>query len=159
MAHKRKRSVSELCPSPSSVSSLDSPPRPGNALINPFAIMAAAPIHLHSRTMKRFRDSRPSAETIHRKFSLNNATLDVCIQVLNKFQNVHSACYTQHRTNTKTQKSTSNIHSPHLRLLSPNQTNNLSIDFGTSLQLLRHRTPTSTKLNSLLRTAMTAVLV
>ncbi|CAJ0545292.1 Ff.00g087650.m01.CDS01 [Fusarium sp. VM40] len=80
MAHKRKRSVSELCPSPSSVSSLDSPPRPGNALINPFAIMAAAPIHLHSRTMKRFRDSRPSAETIHQR------TLDMLYSAQNQHQ-------------------------------------------------------------------------
>lgn len=30
--------------------------------------MASAPIHLHSRTMKRFRDNRPSAEMIHREF-------------------------------------------------------------------------------------------
>ncbi|KAM0222850.1 hypothetical protein ACHAPA_001381 [Fusarium lateritium] len=67
MAHKRKRSISELCSSPSSVSSFDSPPRAGNTLTNPFAIMAAGPIHLHSRTMKRFRDSRPSAEKIHQR--------------------------------------------------------------------------------------------
>ncbi|KAF5002872.1 hypothetical protein FGRMN_33 [Fusarium graminum] len=67
MAHKRKRSVSELCASPSSVSSFDSPPRAGNTLTNPFTIMAAAPIHLHSRTMKRFRDSRPSPQTIHQR--------------------------------------------------------------------------------------------
>ncbi|KAM0253551.1 hypothetical protein ACHAP5_000584 [Fusarium lateritium] len=67
MVHKRKRSVSELCSSPSSVSSFDSPPQAGNTFTNPFAIMAAGPVHLHSRTMKRFRDSRPSAEKIHQR--------------------------------------------------------------------------------------------
>ncbi|KAI1047270.1 hypothetical protein LB505_008020 [Fusarium chuoi] len=67
MAHKRKRSVSELCTSPSSVSSFDSPPRLGNSITNPFAIMASTPIHLHSRTMKRLRDNRPSEETIHER--------------------------------------------------------------------------------------------
>ncbi|CVK83825.1 hypothetical protein LB506_001121 [Fusarium annulatum] len=67
MAHKRKRSVSELCASPSSVSSFDSPPRLGNSITNPFAIMASTPIHLHSRTMKRFRDNRPSEEIIHER--------------------------------------------------------------------------------------------
>ena len=29
---------------------------------------SSTPAHLHSRTMKRFRDSRPSDEEIHRKF-------------------------------------------------------------------------------------------
>ncbi|KAM0551779.1 hypothetical protein ACHAPJ_008348 [Fusarium lateritium] len=67
MAHKRKRSVSELCSSPSSVSSFDSPPRVGNSITNPFAAMAAAPIHLHSRTMKRFRNSRPSEKMVHQR--------------------------------------------------------------------------------------------
>ncbi|KAF4447448.1 ORF21 protein [Fusarium austroafricanum] len=67
MAHKRKRSVSEYCASPSSVSSFDSPPRVSNSITNPFAVMAAAPIHLHSRTMKRFRDNRPSEEIIHQR--------------------------------------------------------------------------------------------
>lgn len=67
MAHKRKRSISELCASPSSVSSFDSPPRVSNSITNPFTIMTSTPLHLHSRTMKRVRDNRPSAETIHRK--------------------------------------------------------------------------------------------
>ncbi|KAF5027688.1 hypothetical protein F66182_172 [Fusarium sp. NRRL 66182] len=67
MAHKRKRSVSEFCGSPSSVSSFDSPPRVGNSLPNPFAFVAATPIHLNSRTMKRFRDNRPSEEMIHQR--------------------------------------------------------------------------------------------
>ncbi|KAM0441151.1 hypothetical protein ACHAPT_000456 [Fusarium lateritium] len=67
MAHKRKRSVSELCSSPSSVSSFDSPPRATNGLTNPFAVMAATPIHLHSRTLKRFRNSRPSEVEVHQR--------------------------------------------------------------------------------------------
>ncbi|KAJ4329199.1 hypothetical protein N0V84_000325 [Fusarium piperis] len=67
MAHKRKRSVSELCSSPSSVSSFDSPPRATNGLTNPFAVMAATPIHLHSRTLKRFRNSRPSEDEVHQR--------------------------------------------------------------------------------------------
>lgn len=71
MAHKRKRSVSELCSSPSSVSSFDSPPRATNGLTNPFAAMAAAPIHLHSRTLKRFRNSRPSEDQVHRKLTVS----------------------------------------------------------------------------------------
>ncbi|CEI63903.1 hypothetical protein FVEN_g9198 [Fusarium venenatum] len=67
MAHKRKRSISELCASPSSVSSFDSPPRVSNSITNPFAIMTSTPLHLHSRTMKRTRDNRPSEEMIHQR--------------------------------------------------------------------------------------------
>ncbi|KAL6919051.1 hypothetical protein ACHAPO_004164 [Fusarium lateritium] len=67
MAHKRKRSISELCASPSSVSSFDSPPRVSNSITNPFAIMTLTPLHLHSRTMKRMRDNRPSEEMIHQR--------------------------------------------------------------------------------------------
>ncbi|KAM5355242.1 hypothetical protein ACJ41O_001888 [Fusarium nematophilum] len=66
MANKRKRSISELCASPSSDSSFDSPPR-GTNTFNPFAVMAATPIHLHSRTLKRFRNSRPSEEQVHQR--------------------------------------------------------------------------------------------
>ncbi|KAF4124944.1 hypothetical protein GMORB2_3783 [Geosmithia morbida] len=55
---KRKRSSSELSSSPSSTSS--SPPR------NDFMTMET-PVHLHSRTLKRFRDSRPSEKLIHHR--------------------------------------------------------------------------------------------
>ncbi|RFN55495.1 orf21 protein [Fusarium flagelliforme] len=84
-AHKRKRSVSELCASPSSVSSFDSPPRVNSSITNPFTIMASAPIHLHSRTMKRFRDNRPSAQIIHQRtlnmlYSAQNQTQHAEIQ-------------------------------------------------------------------------------
>ncbi|KAL6413393.1 ORF21 protein [Ilyonectria robusta] len=67
MVLKRKRSASELLSSPSSVSSFNSPPH-GAAIRNPFATMDMTPIHLHSRTLKRFRDSRPSENEVHRKF-------------------------------------------------------------------------------------------
>ncbi|KAH7155711.1 hypothetical protein B0J13DRAFT_655358 [Dactylonectria estremocensis] len=63
MVLKRKRSSSELS-SPSSVSSFNSPPH-GAAIRNPFATMDMTPIHLHSRTLKRFRNSRPSEEEVH----------------------------------------------------------------------------------------------
>ncbi|KAF4989172.1 hypothetical protein FDECE_14796 [Fusarium decemcellulare] len=84
MAHKRKRSISELCSSPSSVSSFDSPPRANDSLTNPFAIMAAAPIHLHSRTMKRLRNNRPSEEQIHQR------TLNMLYSAQNQHQHVES---------------------------------------------------------------------
>ncbi|KAH7156506.1 hypothetical protein EDB81DRAFT_756958 [Dactylonectria macrodidyma] len=63
MVLKRKRSSSELS-SPSSVSSFNSPPH-GAAIRNPFATMDMTPIHLHSRTLKRFRNSRPSEHEVH----------------------------------------------------------------------------------------------
>lgn len=77
---KRKRSDSEL--SFSSGSTFSSPPRPGSSSFD-FCTMAMAmdgrppafspirsrtPSHLHSRTMKRFRNNRPSDEEVHRKF-------------------------------------------------------------------------------------------
>lgn len=75
MVLKRKRSASELCSSPSSTSSsstfsFSSPPHNTN---NPFAFTMdpsplALPAHLPSRTLKRFRDSRPADEEVHRKF-------------------------------------------------------------------------------------------
>ncbi|SPJ79621.1 uncharacterized protein FTOL_08012 [Fusarium torulosum] len=131
MAHKRKRSVSELCTSPSSISSFDSPPRAGNSLINPFAIMAAAPIHLHSRTMKRFRDNRPSAETIHQRtlnmlYSAQNQNQDAEVpfehtqppsettqpeanqQSLHRFWNISSAPSTTNSNLNQTQLAPSN---------------------------------------------------
>ncbi|OTA84801.1 hypothetical protein M434DRAFT_400353 [Hypoxylon sp. CO27-5] len=73
MVLKRKRSESEL--SLSSSSAFNSPQRPDH-----FSSMdldtspirrtsrGSTPSHLPSRTMKRFRDSRPSDEEIHRKF-------------------------------------------------------------------------------------------
>lgn len=65
MVLKRKRSASELLSSPSSAStfSFGSSPPPHN----PFTT-DAAPAHLPSRTLKRFRDSRPSDAEVHRKF-------------------------------------------------------------------------------------------
>ncbi|KAH7001353.1 hypothetical protein EDB80DRAFT_879448 [Ilyonectria destructans] len=66
MVLKRKRSASELLSSPSSVSSFNSPPH-GAAIRNPFATMDMTPIHLHSRTLKRFRDSRPSENEVHQR--------------------------------------------------------------------------------------------
>ncbi|KAI1137199.1 hypothetical protein F5Y05DRAFT_81133 [Hypoxylon sp. FL0543] len=72
MVLKRKRSESEL--SLSSSSAFSSPPRP-----DPFSAMdldtspvrrtsrGSTPAHLPSRTMKRFRDSRPSDEEIHQR--------------------------------------------------------------------------------------------
>ncbi|KAF4984767.1 hypothetical protein FZEAL_128 [Fusarium zealandicum] len=80
MAHKRKRSVSELCSSPSSDSSFDSPPRGMSNLTNPFAVMTATPIHLHSRTLKRFRNSRPSEDEVH------NRTLNMLYSAQNQQQ-------------------------------------------------------------------------
>ncbi|KAM3486988.1 hypothetical protein MY8738_000114 [Beauveria namnaoensis] len=69
MTLKRKRSSSELASSPLSfTSTFSSPPSkspsvidftPRMGLINPF--------HLNSRTLKRFRDNRPSQAEIHRK--------------------------------------------------------------------------------------------
>ncbi|KAI1414050.1 hypothetical protein F5Y13DRAFT_159637 [Hypoxylon sp. FL1857] len=72
MVLKRKRSESEM--SLSSSSAFSSPPRPDH-----FSAMdldtspirrtsrSSTPAHLHSRTMKRFRDSRPSDEEIHQR--------------------------------------------------------------------------------------------
>lgn len=75
---KRKRSESELSFSSSSTgSAFNSPTRTGAAafglsndceLTSPLRRLMAAPSHLPSRTMKRFRDDRPSQDEIHRKF-------------------------------------------------------------------------------------------
>ncbi|ORY55509.1 uncharacterized protein BCR38DRAFT_125410 [Pseudomassariella vexata] len=78
MVLKRKRSESELSSSSafSSPSRLDHDATPfpfsftamGMALTSPHpASRASTPSHLPSRTMKRFRDSRPSAEEIHQR--------------------------------------------------------------------------------------------
>ncbi|KAI1496091.1 hypothetical protein F5X99DRAFT_401379 [Biscogniauxia marginata] len=63
---KRKRSESEL--SLSSSSALGSPSRHDATTMDMAASRVAAPAHLPSRTMKRFRDSRPSDAEVHRKF-------------------------------------------------------------------------------------------
>ncbi|KAK4452130.1 hypothetical protein QBC34DRAFT_399285 [Podospora aff. communis PSN243] len=73
MVIKRKRSESEL----SFSSAFSSPSRPGS---NPFDFGAmgasnwgvlssrpSTPSHLHSRTMKRFRDNRPSEAEVHQR--------------------------------------------------------------------------------------------
>ncbi|KAM3433773.1 hypothetical protein MY4824_005767 [Beauveria thailandica] len=77
MTLKRKRSSSELASSPlsftltfssppsNSPSMMDLTPRMG--LINPF--------HLNSRTLKRFRDNRPSQAEIHRESASTAAFL------------------------------------------------------------------------------------
>ncbi|KXJ86263.1 hypothetical protein Micbo1qcDRAFT_198377 [Microdochium bolleyi] len=56
MLLKRKRSESEF--SCSSASTLSSPPRPDG-------FFHASPAHLHSRTLKRYRDNRPSEDEVH----------------------------------------------------------------------------------------------
>ncbi|KAI1448783.1 hypothetical protein F5Y02DRAFT_374678 [Annulohypoxylon stygium] len=71
MVLKRKRSESEL--SFSSSSAFSSPTRP--ELLSSMDIdtspirmsRSSTPAHLHSRTLKRFRDSRPSDEEIHQR--------------------------------------------------------------------------------------------
>ncbi|KAI2471326.1 hypothetical protein F4781DRAFT_387288 [Annulohypoxylon bovei var. microspora] len=71
MVLKRKRSESEL--SFSSSSAFSSPPRPDQFSAmdidtSPIRMSrGSTPAHLHSRTMKRFRDSRPSDEEIHQR--------------------------------------------------------------------------------------------
>jgi hypothetical protein len=79
MVLKRKRSASELCSSPSASStcssafSFSSPPTATTQApifwdsSNVSRNLFAAPSHLNSRTMKRFRDGRPSEELVHRK--------------------------------------------------------------------------------------------
>ncbi|KPM45934.1 hypothetical protein AK830_g616 [Neonectria ditissima] len=68
MVIKRKRSVSELLSSPTSApSSFKSPPQNTALHNNPFASINATPLHLHSRTLKRFRDSRPSEDEVHQR--------------------------------------------------------------------------------------------
>ncbi|RNJ55160.1 hypothetical protein D7B24_008938 [Verticillium nonalfalfae] len=70
MVLKRKRSSEELSSSPSSFSS--SPILPGTMDMDhispaPFAAFSShfTPSHLPSRTMKRFRDNRPSQDAVH----------------------------------------------------------------------------------------------
>ncbi|KAL7620238.1 hypothetical protein AAE478_009231 [Parahypoxylon ruwenzoriense] len=74
MVLKRKRSESEL--SYTSSSTFNSPPLPERftmmmdlADTSPLRLMSInnTPAHLHSRTLKRFRDSRPSEEEVHQR--------------------------------------------------------------------------------------------
>ncbi|KAH8174666.1 hypothetical protein LIA77_06085 [Sarocladium implicatum] len=78
MVLKRKRSASELCSSPSASStcsstfSFSSPPNNISAPVfwdnsNVSRNLFNAPTHLNSRTMKRFRDGRPSEELVHQR--------------------------------------------------------------------------------------------
>jgi hypothetical protein len=70
MVLKRKRSVTELSSassSPLSRSSFNSP-HSVSGIINPFATIDLSPIHIHSRTLKRFRNSRPSEHEVHGTF-------------------------------------------------------------------------------------------
>ena len=154
-AHKRKRSVSELCASPSSVSSFDSPPRVNSSITNPFTIMASAPIHLHSRTMKRFRDNRPSAEMIHREF-LSYMSFEASLLI--RFQNELLICCTPRRTRVNTRKFHRNICKRKHKLQDPSQRSNPFIDSGIFLLRHRRRLLLSTKPNWLLQTATTVVL-
>ncbi|KAH6900497.1 hypothetical protein B0T10DRAFT_555034 [Thelonectria olida] len=69
MVLKRKRSVTEMSSassSPSSGSSFNSP-HSVSGIINPFATIDLSPIHIHSRTLKRFRNSRPSEQEVHQR--------------------------------------------------------------------------------------------
>ncbi|KAI2622506.1 hypothetical protein GGR54DRAFT_66341 [Hypoxylon sp. NC1633] len=78
MVLKRKRSESEL--SFTSSSAFSSPPRPEQSnmmdmdnddsnITSPLRRMSrsSTPAHLHSRTLKRFRNSRPSDEEVHQR--------------------------------------------------------------------------------------------
>ncbi|KFH44888.1 hypothetical protein ACRE_043670 [Hapsidospora chrysogenum ATCC 11550] len=69
MTLKRKRSASELCSSPlsSSASSTSSSP-PHRSSFAMFGLGSmSGPAHLNSRTLKRFRDSRPSEQLVHQR--------------------------------------------------------------------------------------------
>ncbi|OAQ63001.1 hypothetical protein VFPPC_08916 [Pochonia chlamydosporia 170] len=66
MALKRKRSEPELCSSPSSSSSIfSSPPNHPTLHLSPQTFHNMPAPHLNSRTLKRFRDNRPSEEQVH----------------------------------------------------------------------------------------------
>lgn len=67
---KRKRSESELSPG-GSPARADAAMDHNAMLTSPTTMTpqrhSASPSHLHSRTMKRFRDSRPSEDEVYRK--------------------------------------------------------------------------------------------
>ncbi|KAJ2967222.1 hypothetical protein NQ176_g9767 [Zarea fungicola] len=69
MTLKRKRSSSELPSSPLSfASAFSSPPSDAASRIDYTPRMGLInPCHLHSRTLKRLRDNRPSQEEIHQR--------------------------------------------------------------------------------------------
>jgi len=69
MTLKRKRSTSELCSSPlssSASSTSSSPPHSSSFAIFGLGSMSG-PAHLNSRTLKRFRNSRPSEQLVHQR--------------------------------------------------------------------------------------------
>ena len=68
MMLKRKRSASELCSSPTSSASPSTSSFNFSMDVSPRAFHDAPASHLNSRTLKRFRDSRPSDDEVHRKF-------------------------------------------------------------------------------------------
>lgn len=74
MTLKRKRSSSELPSSPLSfASAFSSPPSDAASRIDYTPRMGLInPCHLHSRTLKRLRDNRPSQEEIHREYIGSN---------------------------------------------------------------------------------------
>lgn len=74
MSLKRKRSSSELPSSPLSfASSFSSPPNNGPSMFDFTPRMGLInPCHLNSRTLKRFRDNRPSQEEIHREYPISS---------------------------------------------------------------------------------------
>ncbi|CAI4218739.1 unnamed protein product [Parascedosporium putredinis] len=77
MVMKRKRSISEFSSSPTRPSSscFTSPSgsinftfsHAGPSSPSPMPTMDTTPLHLHSRTLKRFRDSRPSEQQVHQR--------------------------------------------------------------------------------------------
>ena len=70
MTLKRKRSTSELCSSPlsSSASSTSSSP-PHSSSLAMFGLGSmSGPAHRNSRTLKRFRSSRPAEQLVHRMY-------------------------------------------------------------------------------------------
>ena len=104
MVLKRKRSASELCSSPSASSTCSSTfsfSSPKNAFSAPIfwdnsnvsRNLFNAPAHLNSRTMKRFRDGRPSEELVHRESPFELSQHDQRTDLLTR--------YWIHRTNIK----------------------------------------------------------
>ncbi|KAK3362039.1 hypothetical protein B0T24DRAFT_640738 [Lasiosphaeria ovina] len=96
MILKRKRSEAEL----SFSSAFSSPPRPGSSKFN-FGEMAtsprpSAPSHLPNRTMKRFRDNRPSDAEVHQH----------TLQLLYSAQQQQNSAQTQLRPQPETPSST-----------------------------------------------------
>lgn len=87
---KRKRSDSEL--SFSSSATLYSPPRGAGKCTTPTYRVGCTPLHLPSRTMKRFRDNRPSDVEVHREFSHADSRH---LQHADSAQSIRWACSTR----------------------------------------------------------------